>query len=174
MTLFIFEGVDGSGKSTLAKRFSEESKIPLFQHIPDFYKYIKKPEFMSLEEKVKYFALKSFDWNKNSMIVERFFVTYLVYNDFYKRKSNLSYLNPYEDFPAENCKIIYLFADVDTLAKRIKGKNDNFPINKLPKVLDLYEKWLLSFSFYDICRIDSGKFTVDESIEILKDLVRNR
>jgi deoxyadenosine/deoxycytidine kinase len=84
----------------------------------------------------------------------------------------LSYLNPYEDFPAENCKIIYLFADVDTLAKRIKGKNDNFPINKLPKVLDLYEKWLLSFSFYDICRIDSGKFTVDESIEILKDLVK--
>jgi thymidylate synthase len=118
---------------------------------------------IAIEEKVRYYCFKSIDWSKSNLIVKRFFITYYVYNEFFKRNNKFEYFNLEKDFPPKDVIIFYLDAPLEILQERIKSRGDKFiSIDKLQTLKELYRKYLEEFSkTYTIIYVNN--FTIPSS-----------
>jgi thymidylate kinase len=155
-TLYILEGVDGVGKDVFARWLRKITGAPILHDVP--MKGIAEfPERIEVEEKVRYFILKSLDWRKTDLIVKRFFATYKVYNELFNRGNRFEYFDLEKDFPKDCVLIFYLKAPEKLLKERLEKRGDDYvSAEELATVSSLFDKYIAELEkIYRVVRVNS-------------------
>lgn len=169
----------GVGKSTLSKILSKKWGYSIVSEPHDYNPFIKKfysdqkrwafhSQIFFLIHRLKIF--EEIEKSENSFIIDRtiyedaeIFAKELLSKDEYKLYREV-YDLVYINFPTPNL-LIYLYAPVDVLLKRIKerGRDYEKTIKKsyLNKLNDAYERWINSYNLSPIYRLDTTQFDIN-------------
>ena len=167
--LIIIEGHDKAGKTTLAERLSKELNIPNFKHhrFTDKDDWNSKVDFMG---EIEYNTLKHIDFSKVDLIVDRFFMSNLLYNEYYDRGYDNSYIgNIYKDFPKENVIYVNVSTPNSTLDQRYKDSPDEFiPLMQIKNLRDKYNQ---NYSFLKYSKMNIELINIDDQIGSILDQI---
>ena len=158
----IFEGHDLVGKTTLAEEFSRQTGIEIFRRF-----VVKKLDnwmkYIDVIAEVEYNALKHF---KNDLILDRSFVSSIVYEKVYQRNYDMSYVN-FSDFPKH--LIVYMYLSKEKLEERLEERAEDFIIKKrIFELKDAYDEFFSSNHNLNVVRID-GSLELDEKMKLILD-----
>jgi thymidylate kinase len=167
MTHIFIEGTDAVGKSTLTKSLSKILNLDIIR----MQKAVKGFKNDTIEDMSYIFSTTIAQLKNYDFIVDRGFVSSLVYSKIYKRKYNFEYINDVN----KSLKpiIIILTSDIGTIIRRRKVDKiiTNSKRNEIIKEYENVYKKLKSKN-YNVHLIDTTnlnkKEVLDKSIEILK------
>lgn len=165
MSLIIVEGSEGTGKSTLCKNLSININAPVVKMKVDKKIFKNNIEDVSKVFNTTLLQLKPIFIN-NHVILDRGFLSSLIYSDIYKRKYNLKYIYKILKELKDVLKIIILVADNNVLKKRrLKDKYvDSSLYEKINNTYIKYAKMLKTNYHLDILLIDTSKKKKQETL----------
>lgn len=162
----MLDGTECVGKTTLAKKLTEKLKIPLYSH----FKFEKKNDWNNCSDimgRTEYELLKHIDFLKNTLVIDRLYLSNLVYTDFYNRKFD----NSYQQKGLDNSILFYITANNQVLTKRYTERGDEFvPLLDVIKLSKLFENYYHKFHC-EKRQIDTSLDNIDTTVhKILKQL----
>jgi len=153
--IYIFEGPDFSGKTTLIRKISEYFKWPIFFK-PDTKKYY--PD--SWENYQNFYTLLSYyfflQWPIDKpLLVDRLWLSAIIYSKVFNRKDDLSYINPNECYEKGLRNIFIKISDFKTIDERSDRGDDQKILDRMHKIWNDYQV------FYKSCPDLKGSLYVD-------------
>jgi thymidylate kinase len=170
--MLIFEGVDFSGKSTIIKTLKTYDYFSDWQ-IFNYFKIKEKfPESwlenIDLCAEIEYNCLIQLKQSK--MILDRFYISSIIYNKVFDRKYDVSYINQ-KLFQKD--LVIYVSIDNDVLIKRAKIRSEDKKI--IDKLIELNQEYKNFFdNSEDHCLILDGTVNAYDNTQIIKSVVETR
>jgi thymidylate kinase len=157
----IFEGTDLAGKSTIIKSLIEkQSRFKPF----NFFNSKKTNDWMKYIDVIaetEYNVLKQIQ--NNNFILDRFFVSSIIYEKVFNRKYDISYINE-NDF--SDSITVFVKTPLDVLIDRSKYRNEDSKIlNRLEVLLYEYENYFSTYKNKLI--VIDGSLDIEDNINIL-------
>ena len=134
----------------------------------DFFKNKKLGDWMRYIDviaEVEYNAIKQVQYL--NFVLDRFFVSSLIYNKVYERKYDVSYINPL-DF--KQAITIFVDTPLEVLIERSKQRADDQKIIDRLEILSSEYKEYFSTYKYDLTVID-GSVDVNDNVEMLTKII---
>jgi thymidylate kinase len=165
--IIVFEGVDGVGKSSIAKKLSEKLGFPV----------IKGSSFeqakCTRDELFNKFYDMLFDYD--DLILDRYIHSNVVYAPLYEdfamiSKGELRFLE--SQLELYDAIVIYLKADPEIIKQRLQKRGDEYiSADKIEEISQRYDEIFGETNLKHYV-IDTGKYSVDEIVEMILELVK--
>jgi len=165
----IFEGCDLSGKSTIIDYLYKNYRFGLSGwKIFNYFKIRARfPDTwlqnIDLCAEIEYNCLKQ--CRDSYFVLDRFYVSSIIYNQVLDRKYDTSYINP-DDF--KNDLMIYVSVSEDVLIKRCETRGDDKKI--LERLMDLNKAYIEYFKDKEVLRLNGNDEPCENTKLIIHEL----
>lgn len=158
---FILEGPDGVGKSTLARKLSRVFDIPIIR--------LDVGRLENIEIASKTFNKTITQFKNYPFILDRWFISSMVYAKVYNRADDLSYIDSFKKL-LPNSYLIYMNAPINVLLER---KDDELiSPDKLKVICEEYDRLItpeFSLQYFDkLIKVDTSK--EDQFYRVMEEL----
>jgi thymidylate kinase len=140
--ILILEGSDDSGKTTLVEKLSHQLGWPIFFK-PDTKKYFP----IDWDKYQNFYTLLTYNvfsqWPKcSNIIVDRLWLSAIIYSKAFGRTDDLSYINPTKCYE-NGCRNVFIEVPTfNTIAERLKHRvDDKRIIDRIYRIWSLYQEF---------------------------------
>jgi len=139
--IYIFEGPDFSGKTTLAEKVSKYFNWPVFFK-PDTKKYFPN----DWDKYQNFYTLLTYNFflqwpNDRPLIVDRLWLSAIIYSKSFDRKDDLSFIDPKECYEKRLRNIFIKIDNFETIEKRLNRGDDKKILDRMHDIWKLYQDY---------------------------------